>query len=296
MGFVKMVKPQYPPRLWTIVGYPGSGKSTFATQMRGPILAIDADSRFSEVLHLVGSEVYALSSVATDNTDTEKIAALLEENMPTSIIRTIVVDSLTAIITPLVTQAMMDNDAKRNRNLAAAFKAKALAMRQIQDAVTKWGKDVLWIYHLQDGRDGQGRKITRATLPETEQTRLTRSINMRLEITQESERRGIKVVWARQGRSNMVLWDDTGKWEGMPERIEVAAYRGLSPEVQEIIKQGFPNISTAISWAISQGAFGDETRARSVYDEIKQKNQPENASQMAQYWIDEVFRRQEPSK
>jgi len=31
--FKKMVKSTYPPRLWALVGYPGSGKSTFATQM-----------------------------------------------------------------------------------------------------------------------------------------------------------------------------------------------------------------------------------------------------------------------
>ena len=29
MAFKKMVKQVYPPRLWALVGYPGSGKSTF---------------------------------------------------------------------------------------------------------------------------------------------------------------------------------------------------------------------------------------------------------------------------
>ena len=43
MAFKKMTKPEYPPRLWALVGYPGSGKSTFATQMRAPILVIDAE-------------------------------------------------------------------------------------------------------------------------------------------------------------------------------------------------------------------------------------------------------------
>jgi adenylylsulfate kinase-like enzyme len=51
-GIYEMVKPQYPPRLWTLAGFPGSGKSTFAAQMRPPLLAIDADRRFSEVLNL----------------------------------------------------------------------------------------------------------------------------------------------------------------------------------------------------------------------------------------------------
>jgi putative protein kinase ArgK-like GTPase of G3E family len=40
MLFKKLQATKYPPRLWGLVGYPGSGKSTFATAMRAPILAI----------------------------------------------------------------------------------------------------------------------------------------------------------------------------------------------------------------------------------------------------------------
>jgi len=293
MGFIKMEKQPYPPRLWTLSGYPGSGKSTFATQMRGPILAVDADNRFSEVLNLVDGDAYALSSIPTDNTDTEKIAAILKENMPGSDVKTIVIDSLTAIITPLVTKAMLDNDAGRNRNRAAAFKEKALRMRQLQDAVTKWGKDVLWIYHLQDGRDSQGNKVTHATLPETEQTRLLRSINLQLEIIQDGKRRGVRVVWARRGWNGITLWDETGKWAGMPDRIEAAVYGGLSPEEQDRIEHGFPNISQALAWGVQRGAFKDESSARLAYDEVKHKFQPQTASDMARHWTDEVLKRQE---
>jgi hypothetical protein len=50
MAFRKVTK--YPPRLWSLVRSPGSCKSTFATQMRGPILIVDADHRFEEVLDL----------------------------------------------------------------------------------------------------------------------------------------------------------------------------------------------------------------------------------------------------
>ena len=63
MAFKKMVKPQYPPRHWSLVGYPGSGKSTFAAQMRGPKVVIDADHRFTEVLELAQEDV--LHSVMT---------------------------------------------------------------------------------------------------------------------------------------------------------------------------------------------------------------------------------------
>ncbi|MBL7202509.1 MAG: hypothetical protein ISS56_20430 [Anaerolineae bacterium] len=79
-----MIRSEYPPRLWALVGYPGSGKSTFATQMRGLILAVDADHRFSEVLDLAQGDVYALSETASDNTDPDRIAAILAANMPAS--------------------------------------------------------------------------------------------------------------------------------------------------------------------------------------------------------------------
>src|SRR5574341_350520 len=101
MGFTKMVKPQYPPRLWTLAGFPGSGKSTFAAQMRPPLLAIDADRRFSEVLSLAQGEVYSLGEAAADNANTQRIVSLLKANMPGSEVNTIVVDSLSAVISPL---------------------------------------------------------------------------------------------------------------------------------------------------------------------------------------------------
>ncbi|MGH7454485.1 MAG: AAA family ATPase [bacterium] len=294
MGFAKMVKPQYPPRLWTLAGFPGSGKSTFAAQMRPPLLAIDADRRFSEVLTLAQGEVYSLSETAADNANADKIVSLLKANMPGSQVNTIVVDSLSAIISPLVTQAIMDNDAGRNRNRAAAFKNKALAMRQLQDAVTCWGKDVLWIYHLKEGRDGQGNKVIRPTVPETELERLKRSINLQLEIVQDGERRGIKVVWARQGRNQITLWDETGRWLGMPERIEATVYGGL-PEQEKAetsIPKQFANIEAAIEWGMSQGVFQDPASARQAYDEVKQKNKPKTAAEMASYWTTEVLSRQ----
>ena len=38
MPFQKLVTSAYPRRLWSLVGFPGTGKSTFAMQMRGPLL------------------------------------------------------------------------------------------------------------------------------------------------------------------------------------------------------------------------------------------------------------------
>jgi len=293
MAFKKMTKTKYPPRLWAMVGYAGSGKSTFATQMRGPLLVVDADHRFTEVLDLAGDrDVYELSDVATDNTDPDRVAAILAGNMPDSDVATIVVDSLTAIITPLVVQAMVDKDAGREKNLAAAFRTKALAMRQLQDAVTRWGTDCLWIYHLMNARDAKGKALTRATVSQTELARLTRSINMQLELVQDGDQRGVKVVWARRSRSGMTLWDDTGMWDGMPEKIEEAVYSGLTEADQEGIENGipevFPNPETAIAWGFERGAFKALQHARNAYEKLKREAQPKSAEEMARLWVADV--------
>lgn len=302
MAFKKFQTKKYPPRLWALVGYPGSGKSTFATQMKAPLLPVDADGRFSEVVGLAQGDVYQLSDNPADNTDPAAIARLLDENMPGAKVGTIMVDSLTAIITPLVTQAVVDNDAGLNKNRVAAFKDKALAMRQLQDAVSKWGCDVLWIYHLQDSRDpnqrdeeGRPKEVTRATLSSTERARLYRSLNLELHMVRDGERRGVTVTWARRGRSGMTLWDDSGYWAGIPEKIEAAVYDGLSEAEQERIEQqtpaSFPNPEAAIAWGFEQGAFEALQHARNAYEKLKQERQPANAAEMWALWIENVQRR-----
>jgi hypothetical protein len=293
MPFEKMTRLKYPPRLWGLMGYPGSGKSSFAAQMHGPLLVVDSDHRFTEVLDLAGErEVYQLSGNASDHASPDRIAAILSREMPGSKIKTIVVDSLTAIITPFVTQAMVDKDAGREKNLASAFRIKALAMRQLQDAVTKWGTDVLWIYHLMDARDAQGKALVRATVSQTELARLARSINLQLQIVQEGERRGIKVVWARRGRSGMTLWDENSRWDKMPEKIELAVYDGLSEADQERIESeipdAFPNPESAIAWGFEQGAFLSLEQATHAYNQLKTACLPKSAKEMAGIWISEV--------
>ncbi len=224
MPFEKMIKPKYPPRLWSLAGAAGSGKSTFAATMRAPLVLIDADHRFTEVLQLVKGDVFNLSDTPADHVVPDTIAARLAENMPGAKVGTIVIDSLTAIIAPLTMQAIVDNENGKNKNRMAAFVDKAVAMRQLQDAVTRWGCDVLWIWHLQQGRDDQAKKVTKATISDTEIERLRRSLNVQLEIVIEGTKRGIKVAWARQGRSGQTIFDDTGTWIGMPEKIEASIY------------------------------------------------------------------------
>ena len=299
MGFNKMTRPTHPPRLWSLEGYPGSGKSSFAAQMKSPMVVIDADHRFTEVLDVVDGDVFELSDIPADNVNPNTIKERLEEGMPGSGVRTIVVDSLTAIITPLVVQAMIDKEADTNLNLSAAFRTKALAMRQIQDAITRWGCDTLWIYHLQRARDNKANEIERTSISRTELARLKRSINLQLRIIHKDndpDVRGIHVVWARRGRDNVTIWDDSGCWKGMPEKIEEMVYKGLTPEEQDQIEKSTPEVFSspehAISWACERGAFTEPERAGRFYEKVKKESKPTSAREMADAWVAAIEQRE----
>ncbi len=294
MPFQKMKPSIYPPRLWELVGYPGSGKSTFATQMRSPILPIDADHRWSEVYPL-NPDVLELSPNPLDHVDAYRIDRCLEEHMEGSGAVTIVVDSVTAIISPLVMRAILAKDAGDVKNLAAAMSKKAIAMRLLQDAVTRYGTAVLWVWHLQDARDENAKKVVRATLSPTEIARLHRSVNAQLHLVEDGSKHGIKVIWCRRGRSGLTLWDESGSWQGMPEKLEAAMYDELSEEEQRQIEQATPRAfqspELAIAWGFERGAFKAIEHARNAYNKLKREQQPKDAVEMAALWTADVMRR-----
>lgn len=292
MAFRKLEPTQYPPRQWAIVGAPGTGKSTFAAQMTGPLLVIDSDHRFQEVARLAAGDVYTVDSAGND---AEAIAHQLQANMAGSGVKTIVIDSLTAIVTPLVTQAIMDNDAGVNRNKVTAFKPKALAMRLLQDSITSWGTSTLWVYHTRQGLDGHARETESTSISAVELARLRRSLNMTLRVIDAGGRRGIIVDWARSGRSGMTLWDETGAWRGMPARIEAAVYDGLSQAEQAAMEKATPTSfsgpNAAIAWGFEQGCFRDAVHAANAYEKVKSEHQPQTAAMMWTLWVEDVHRR-----
>lgn len=293
--FAKLEAAPYPRRRWGLAGFPGSGKSTFAARMRGPLLAIDADHRFDEVARLAGAAVYRLSETPADNVDPERIAAALRANMPGADVKTIVIDSLTAILAPLVTQAILDNDAGRGKNKMASFKGKALAARLLADVVTGWGTDTLWVWHLQEGRDAQAHEQTTATISKTELARLTRSLNVMLRMVQEDGRRGVTVDWARRGRSGLTVWDDSGDWLGAPEAVERAVYDGLTEADRKRLEASTPasfaGPEQAISWGYEQGVFGDAAHAVNAYNALKREHKPSSAAEMWALWLADVYAR-----
>lgn len=288
MGFKVREQPRYPRRLWSLVGYPGSGKSTFAARMKPGILAIDADHRFDEVMGLVSGTVLGFEEPAS-NVIPVQIAAELRWNMPDPRVATIVVDSLTAIIAPLISKAILDNAAGANTNKSAAFIDKAVSMRLLQDTVTMFGTDVLWLYHLQDGRDNKGKPAVTTTISATELSRLGRSLNARLRIVTNGDRRGIKVEWSRRGQEGMTLWDETGSWEGMPERLEAAMYAQngeIAPKSSR-----FAGPDQAMDWAVEEGFFPDIESARKAYDGLKAEAQPATAGEMWELWTAACYER-----
>jgi hypothetical protein len=275
MAFKKIEANALPPRRWAIVGYPGDGKSTFAAAMRGPILMIDADGRRNE---LRGADIYSLSEEATDHLSIDRIQTLLEDGMPSSGMQTIVVDSVTSIISPIITQAMLDTPSGRTRNKNQIWVTKAETMRALQSAICRYNTDVLLIWHLEDNKLN-GERQTRETLTEIEQERLVRSLNAKLRIVREGDKRGIKVEWARTnpGAAGKVFWDDQGLWRGVPERIEAVIE-------SQPAKPVFASAAAAVQWAVSQGAFTDEFAAQLAYDDLKADLKPRTAAQMFEAW------------
>lgn len=288
MAFQKMKQPQYPPRQWAIYGAAGSGKSHFASQMKGPALVIDADSRFTEQLkHAVG-DIYQLSDEHTDNTDPNKIVDLLKRNLPGSGVRTIVVDSLTAIMRPIINQALVNAETAKNK--ISVFRDKALAMSRMQDAVSSSGCDALWIWHTHTSLDAQAREVKRTSIPETELIRLRRSLNAILRLEVDGDRRSVLIEWARNGKHGIRLFDDAGGWVGMPELIEATMY-SEGVKSADTTPTSFTSATDAIAWGMEQGCFRDARHGQAAYDKLKTEKQPKSASAMWAAWVEDVQRR-----
>ncbi len=285
----------YPRRLWSLVGFPGDGKSTFAARMAAPMLVVDSDHRFDEVMHLVAGDVLEFEDSRTNG----QVAAIVDDlarSMPEERVATIVVDSLTQLISPLVQRAVQANLDGENRNKMAGFVAKATGMKLLQDGVSRWGADVLWIYHLQLGRDARAQAQTTTSIPATELARLQRNLNARLRVVRQGAQLGIHVEWSRTGRQGLTLWDDSGSWELMPEKLEEAMYAGLEQEARAHKAARFSGPAEAIAWAIEQGAFANPQQASAAYEHVKATHNPANAAEMWELWTMEVHSRLIPAQ
>lgn len=290
MAFKKL-STKLPSRLWMLSGRSGDGKSLFSMQMRGPLLPIDADHKLHGVAQHAAGELYEFSTDHADALSVDAICRILEQNMPDSGVGTILLDSITPILEPIIIDAM--EQAKQSKSKMAPFQAKATAVKRLTHALHKWGCDVLWIYHLETTHTQNGDKAERTSIPATELARIAKSVNMRLSIVRDGERRGVRVDYAQHGRYGMTLWDDSGYWTGMPERIEQAVY-AEGVKAQPSIPSGFSGPEDAIAWAWSfAGAptFRDALHVRNTYDKLKADHKPQSAQEMWDLFIGEVMRR-----
>lgn len=231
MAFKKMT-PSTPPRRWSLVAFPGDGKSSFAAQMKKPILPIDVDARFSEVFALAGGEVLELSANLADNTDAQKIDELLQEQIAGSEIGTIVVDSVTGIIQRITRRnALAGGPGNANKSAIHAEKANTMAL--LGTSVSNCGTHTLWIWHYSSGKFNGQDKVTE-TVSEIERDRLRKHLNAELKIVfdkNDEKRRGVRILWARSGKGiGQIVWDSPENlkaetfWKGIPEKIEQVMY------------------------------------------------------------------------
>jgi len=297
MSFVdlKQRRRKYPRRLWAIFGPADAGKSSLCTQMRSPLVWVDADQRAEEIIDLVEGKLFGISENPTDNTSPDRIDALLTEGMSSISGGTIVVDSVTAVLEPIVARIMADIEAGRVKNKAGAWRGKSMAMKMLHN-LQRFGADVIFVYHEHKALNAQGDWTQTRSISELEEARMLKSLNLQLRVFKTNGRFGVTVVWARNGRSGVTLWDEAGLWQGMPERIEAAVYDDLTDDEtlafdEEPPEGPFPSASVAIAWGFARGVFKDEAHAQNAYEKVKREKDPQTAQEMRDAWVSEVKQR-----
>jgi hypothetical protein len=294
MSFIdlKQRRRKYPRRLWAVFGEADTGKSTLCAQLKHPLVWIDADQRADEIVDLVEGRIYGISDSTIDNVSPDRIDSLLTQGMASVQAGTIVIDSVTAILEPIIGRIMADIEAGRVKNKAGAWRPKAMAMRMLHN-LQRFGTGVVMVYHEFKSLDADGKWHQARTISELEEARMLKSLNMMLRTFREDERFGLEVMWARNGRSGVVLYDETGRWQGMPERIEAAVYDDLTENEQVAFDEAppegsFPSVPVAIAWGYARGVFEDEAHAQNAYAKLKKERKPQTALEMRNLWVAEV--------
>lgn len=283
-----------PPRRWAIVGPPAAGKSTFACAMRQPLAVLDYDGRFADLAGTLGVEALEPDGDLFDP------VGLTREIDAAKGLGTVVVDSLTAFISPKVAQIIQEIDEGRHKNKAAAWKSKAVTMRLLLGAVARHRGDVLWIWHTGEASDARGQAIQRETVPRTERARLLGALNAVLEIVEDNGRLGVRVQWARnEGRVGEIFWDDSGVWAGVPEQLDALQLGTEGP-----YRRQFASPEEAVAYAVEKRAFGlwsepgDAGHAKALqhgqhaYEAVKRVLRPRSAAEMRVLWEAEIMIRQ----
>jgi hypothetical protein len=285
-------------RMWALIGEATTGKSTFLAACRDPLVVIDPDGRFLDLaqeMQAQGRDALSLSNKPADHHDALAIQKALEANMPKANVATIGLDSMTALLEPLVARIMEEIERGLHTNKAAAWQPKSRLLRLIVPAMTKWGTDVIFIYHEQDHRDHKGQEGVRRTVSALEEARMLMNLNARIKLGfVDGGERYAEVIWSRTGRTGKVF-DAQGMWEGVPEQIDALIWDDLTETEKEVASgvapATFADPQAAWAWGFAQGPFRDMRHAQNAYEKVKTDEQPKNAKAMRDLWVADVERR-----
>ncbi len=310
MAISRVTPNELPPRHWALVAFPTDGKSTFAMRMKGLIGVADIDGRIAEVRAFAAEDPARISLDGdADPADMEAWSEQLKKDVPGSGIKTLVVDSLTRLVNPLQAQATLDAS-RATGNRSAVFRDKAVLTRIFLETVHSFPKvDVLLLWHFNETQFNGANNRTQ-TISEKERARLRAHLNIEMEIVvdeKKNNKRGIMITWSRNGRGmGQILWDDSGSWKDMPEKVEQLVYNtkpaaapasagstGAVPQPQSQSKgegslpQSPVNLTSkeeAIAWSVKQEAFPDEAAATKEYEALKKQKSPKTAGDMFNLW------------
>ena len=207
---------------WALIARAGDGKSTFAAQMSPEYLVADLDGRWDEQ----EANLLGVAHVIRESEVLPLIARMeaLAKSAPN--IKTVIFDSGTAILDYIQSKGRLQEEeatAKKQKfNLNDVHKTKADTMRVLRMAALKFHCNVLWIFHLEDGKMS-GKDHVRTTIPVTEMERLKSNLNAIMTIVKDKQgMRGVRIEWCRYNNnvaSGQIVWDTDGLWRGVPARV-----------------------------------------------------------------------------
>jgi len=134
-----------------LVSEPNMGKTTLASKLLKPGkigVVCDSDGRFDEVVS-PDTNFFPLSDDPSDMLNPKRIYDITQESMPNKSVGLFLVDSLTAIIEPIILRVQRAVEEGKEKG-ARGYKEKADAMKYLQAAFTPWGTDVIWVYHYRE--------------------------------------------------------------------------------------------------------------------------------------------------
>ena len=207
---------------WALIARAGDGKSTFASQMSPEYLVADLDGRWDEQTE----NTLGVAHVVRESETLKLITAMEALSKSAPGIRTVIFDSGTAILDYIQSKGRLQADAAKAAgqkfNLNDVHKTKADTMRVLRLAALKFHANVLWIFHLEDGKM-DGKDHVRTTIPVTEMERLKSNLNAIMTIVKDkSGMRGVRIEWCRYNNnvaSGQIVWDQEGLWRGVPNRV-----------------------------------------------------------------------------